>query len=98
MVSMLVAAVGFVVLAACFMGPAMTAALEHFSTTVRFSGFAFGYNVGSGLFGGTTPLVAGWLIHATGSLISPSYYIMAASAIFLGLCFRLRETRGAEVR
>jgi MHS family proline/betaine transporter-like MFS transporter len=30
MVSMLVAAVGFVVLAACFMGPAMTAALEHF--------------------------------------------------------------------
>ena len=98
MVSMLVAAVGFVVLAACFMGPAMTAALEHFSTTVRFSGFAFGYNVGSGLFGGTTPLVAGWLIHATGSLISPSYYIMAASAIFLGLCFRLRETRGVEVR
>ena len=35
MVSMLVAAVGFVVLAACFMGPAMTAALEHFPTTVR---------------------------------------------------------------
>ena len=91
MVSMLVAAVGFVVLAACFMGPAMTAALEHFSTAVRFSGF--GYNVGSGLFGGTTPLVAGWMIHATGALISPSYYIMAASAIFLGLCFRLRETR-----
>jgi MHS family proline/betaine transporter-like MFS transporter len=59
MVSMLVAAVGFVAVAACFMGPAMTAALEHFPTTVRFSGFAFGYNVGSGIFGGTTPLVAG---------------------------------------
>jgi MHS family proline/betaine transporter-like MFS transporter len=93
MVSMLVAAVGPVVLAACFMGPAMTAALEHFSTAVRFSGFPFGYNVGSGLFGGTTPLVAGWLIHAAGALISPSYYIMAASAISLGLCFRLREAR-----
>ena len=62
------------------------------------SGFAFGYNVGSGTFGGTTPLMACWLIHATGALIAPGYYIMAASAIALGLCLRLRETRGVDVR
>ncbi len=82
-VSMLVAALGFVMLAACFMGPAMTAAMEHFSTEVRFSGFALGYNAGAGLLGGVTPFVAGWLIHSTGSLTAPSYYLMAASAVLL---------------
>jgi MFS transporter, MHS family, proline/betaine transporter len=92
-VSMLVAAVGFVVLAACFMGSAMTAARSISRPRCDLAGCAFGYNVGSGLFGGFTRLVAGWLIHA-GALTAPSYYIMAASAIFLGLCFRLRATRG----
>ena len=63
---MLLAALAFVALAACFMGPAMTAAMERFTTDVRFSGFAFGYNIGAGVFGGTTPLVATWLIQTTG--------------------------------
>jgi MHS family proline/betaine transporter-like MFS transporter len=40
LISMLVAALAFVILCACFMGPAMTAAMENFSTEVRFSGFA----------------------------------------------------------
>ncbi len=85
-------ALGFVMLAACFMGPTMTAAMEHFSTEVRFSGFALGYNAGAGLLGGVTPFVAGWLIHSTGSLTAPSCYLMAASAILLVVCCRLKET------
>jgi len=52
---MLVAALGFVILAACFMGPAMTAAMEHFSTDVRFSGFALGYNAGAPFWGRDSP-------------------------------------------
>ena len=91
-VSMLVAALGFVMLTACFMGPAMTAAMEHLSTEVRFSGFALGYNAGAGLLGGVTPLAAGWLIHSTGSLTAPSYYLMALSAVLLVVCCRLKET------
>lgn len=90
--SMLVAALGFVMLAGCFMAPAMTAAMEHFSTAVRFSGFAFGYNLGAGLFGGITPLLASWLIHTTGSLIAPSYYLIAASGVLLVICLRMQET------
>jgi MHS family proline/betaine transporter-like MFS transporter len=89
---MLVAAIGFVMLAACFMGPAMTAVMEHFPTEVRFSGFALGYNLGAGIFGGVTPLIAAWLIHVTGSLVAPSSYLMASAAILLLVCCRLRET------
>lgn len=92
MAAMVTAALGFVALATCFMGPGMTSAMEHFPTDVRFSGFAFGYNVGAGLLGGTTPLAAGWLIHATGSLKSPSVFLMAASAILLVICLKQRET------
>jgi MFS transporter, MHS family, proline/betaine transporter len=90
--AMLASGLGFVALATCFMGPAIAAAMEHFPTEVRFSGFAFGYNAGAGLLGGTTPLAAGWLIHSTGSLTAPSFYLIAASAVLLVICSRLRET------
>ncbi|MGA9579928.1 MAG: MFS transporter [Terrimicrobiaceae bacterium] len=92
LVWMLIAALAFVMLCACFMGPAMTAAMENFSTEVRFSGFALGYNVGAGLLGGVTPRVAAWLIHSTGSLTAPSIYLIAASATLLVVCWRLKET------
>ena len=92
MASMLVSALGFVALATFFMGPAIAAAMEHFPTAVRFSGFAFGYNIGAGVFGGTTPLVATWLIQTTGSLQAPGVYLIAASAVMLVVCLRLRET------
>jgi MFS transporter, MHS family, proline/betaine transporter len=73
LVAMLIAALAFVILCSCFMGPAMTAAMENFSTEVRFSGFALGYNVGAGFLGGVTPFVAGWLIHSTSALAAPSF-------------------------
>ena len=92
MASMLVSALGFVALATFFMGPAIAAAMEHFPTAVRFSGFAFGYNIGAGVFGGTTPLVATWLIQTTSSLQAPGVYLIAASAVMLVVCLRLRET------
>ncbi len=96
--AMLASALGFVALATFFMGPAITAAMEHFPTEVRFSGFAFGYNAGAGLFGGTTPLVASWLIHASGSLKAPSFYLIAASAVLLVVCLNLRETFKVDVK
>jgi MFS transporter, MHS family, proline/betaine transporter len=97
MASMLVSALGFVALATFFMGPAIAAALEHFPTAVRFSGFAFGYNIGAGVFGGTTPLVATWLIQTTSSLRAPGVYLIAASAVMLVVSLRLRETFTAKV-
>ena len=34
----------------------------------------FATNIGAAIFGGTTPLLAAWLIHASGSLMAPSAY------------------------
>jgi hypothetical protein len=69
-----------------------------FSAEVRFSGFAFGDNIGAGVFGGTTPLVATWLIQSTGSLQAPSAYLIGSAAIMLVVCLRLRETFSLAVK
>lgn len=54
---------------------------EYFPTKVRYSGVAIAYNLGFAIFGGLTPLVAISLIKFTHILQSPSYYMMALSAI-----------------
>jgi MFS transporter, MHS family, proline/betaine transporter len=82
----------FVALAAGFVGAANTAAVERFPTRVRYSGFALGYNVGAAIFGGTTPLLAAWLIHTSGSLMAPSAYLILASLAVLVVIWRLKET------
>ena len=43
---------------------------ELFPTRVRFSGFALSFNAANALFGGTAPLIATWLIGATGSKLA----------------------------
>ncbi|SIT42952.1 General substrate transporter (fragment) [Paraburkholderia piptadeniae] len=53
---------------------------------------AIGFNVSVSLFGGTTPLVAAWLVDRTGNLMMPAYYLMAASLIGIVSVIALRET------
>jgi len=93
----LAAALLFVILAASFFGAGNTTAVERFSTRVRYSGFALGYNVGAAIFGGTTPLIAAWLIHSTGSNVAPAWYLIAASVAILLVIWRLRETYRIEM-
>jgi MHS family proline/betaine transporter-like MFS transporter len=69
-----------------------------FPTQVRFAGFAITYNVATAIFGGTAPLVNEALIEATGDLLVPAYYMMAACAVgFVALLF-VKETAGASLR
>ena len=53
---------------------------ELFPTRVRFSGFALSFNAANALFGGTAPLIATWLIGATGSKLAPAFFLVAAAA------------------
>ncbi|SIT47529.1 hypothetical protein BN2476_580001 [Paraburkholderia piptadeniae] len=46
------------------------------------------------LFGGTTPLVAAWLVDRTGNQMMPAYYLMGASLIGIVSVIALRETAG----
>jgi MHS family proline/betaine transporter-like MFS transporter len=50
---------------------------EQFPTRVRYTASAFTYNLAYTVFGGTAPLVATWLIDATGNRMSPAFYLIA---------------------
>ncbi|MFG3143231.1 glycine betaine/L-proline transporter ProP [Streptomyces sp. NPDC048243] len=65
----------------CFTA-AMPAALPAlFPTRVRYGSLSIGFNISVSLFGGTTPLVVTALIGATGNMMMPAYYMMAAAVI-----------------
>ena len=66
--------------------------VEILPTGVRCSASAIGYNLCLGLFGGTTPLVATYLVQRTADDFAPAYYLMATAAISLIATLRLPET------
>jgi MHS family proline/betaine transporter-like MFS transporter len=45
---------------------------------------ALGYNIGTTVFGGFTPLAVAALIAATGNNLAPGLYLMLAAVISLG--------------
>ncbi|MES2869131.1 MAG: MFS transporter [Pseudomonadota bacterium] len=65
---------------------------EIFPTRVRFSGFAFSFNIANALFGGTAPFIATWLIQMTGNKMAPAWYLLAAAAVALVAMLASRET------
>lgn len=71
--------------------------VELMPAPIRCTGLAFAYNASMGLFGGTTPLVAAWLIDRTGDPLAPAYWVTATAALSLmTLLFWIQETRQVE--
>ncbi|MFF4396570.1 glycine betaine/L-proline transporter ProP [Streptomyces sp. NPDC001480] len=78
----------------CFTA-AMPAALPAlFPTRVRYGSLSIGFNVSVSLFGGTTPLVVTALIGATGNMMMPAYYMMAAAVVGGFAVWRMTESAG----
>jgi metabolite-proton symporter len=50
---------------------------------VRVSGFSFSYSLATGIFGGFTPAVSTWLIHATGNPAMPGAWMALAGLMSL---------------
>lgn len=71
----------FAVLVAIVGAVAPAAMAELFPTEVRYTTFGIAYNFAVALFGGTAPLVATWLIGATGNEISPAFYLGVAGVV-----------------
>jgi MHS family proline/betaine transporter-like MFS transporter len=67
------------VLSALYGGASLAAFVELFPTRTRYSGLALSYNTAVAICGGTTPLVATWLVNVTGSTLTPAFYLMAAA-------------------
>ncbi|MEU2732707.1 glycine betaine/L-proline transporter ProP [Streptomyces griseoviridis] len=78
----------------CFTASMPSALPALFPTRVRYGSLSIGFNVSVSLFGGTTPLVVTALIGATGNLMMPAYYMMAAAVIGGFAVWRMTESAG----
>ena len=66
--------------------------VELMPAPIRCTGLAFAYNASMGLFGGTTPLIAAWLIKYTGNPIAPAWWVVGTAILsFLTLLLWVRE-------
>ena len=68
-----------------------------FPTRVRAAGLSISFNVAISLFAGTTSLVTGALVSATGDLNWPAYYLMIAGVVGGVSLWFLREPNGRRM-
>lgn len=87
---------GFAIIVGTYCGVIPVTMVEAFPARVRCSAVSIGYNLCLGIVGGTSPLVATWLIERTHDDLSPAFYVMAAAAISLGIVFRLPGSSGGK--
>ncbi|MGW1888168.1 glycine betaine/L-proline transporter ProP [Streptomyces sp. NPDC001970] len=78
----------------CFTAAMPSALPALFPTRVRYGSLSIGFNVSVSLFGGTTPLVVTALIGATGNVMMPAYYMMAAAIIGGAAVWFMAESAG----
>lgn len=69
-----------------------------FPTSVRYSGFAIGYNLSTAIFGGTAAVANEAIIGVTGNELVPGWYLMGAGIIGLVSVLTFRETAGRSLR
>jgi len=84
---------GFVLSVSLISGGTAGANVELIPGVVRCTGLAFAYNLSIGYFGGTTPMIAAWLIDSTGNPLMPGYWVAATSLVTLiTVVFFVKET------
>lgn len=77
-------------------GPATMA--EMLPAEVRVRGTSIAYSIAAGVLGGTTPLVATWLVATTGNEFAPVVYYMATTIPVLVAVLTMTETAGKPLR
>jgi MFS family permease len=80
---------------ASYNGAMVVTLTEIMPEEVRTAGFSLAYSLATALFGGFTPAVCEYLIHATGNQASPGLWMSTAAALGLiaSLLIRRREKR-----
>ena len=76
--------------------PAMFA--ELFPTRDRLSGYSMAYNLGYGIVGGTTPVIATWLIASTGARLAPVFYLIALTTLSIVTLIWMRDRSREALR
>lgn len=90
--SVIIGHVIFAVISSGFMAILPTFLIELFPADIRNTAFSVGYNTALGIFGGTVPMVATYLISKTQNPLSPAFYLtLVAFIVFLTTLF-IKET------
>jgi MHS family proline/betaine transporter-like MFS transporter len=82
----------FAVLVAGFAGVSPAAMVELVPDRLRCTVLSVGYNLGFGILGGLTPMVAVHTIRRSHDDLSPAFLLMAAGAVSFVVIAGLRET------
>jgi MHS family proline/betaine transporter-like MFS transporter len=77
-------------------GPALF--VELFPASDRLSGYSVAFNVGLGIFGGLTPMIAATLIATTGVTTAPAIYLAFASLAAVAVLTRMPDRSRAPLR
>ena len=65
---------------------------------LRSGALAVIYAVAISIFGGTTQLMETWLIHATGNVLAPAWYLTASTIVGVIAMALMRETAPSQIR
>lgn len=77
------------------LGAAPALLVELFPTDDRLTGYSVAFNVGIGVVGGTTPMIATWLIDTTSVIVVPAFYL-SALAIVAVISLLMMDDRSRE--
>jgi MFS family permease len=97
---LLTVALWFSIIFASYNGSMVVFLTEIMPVKVRASGFSLAYSLATGVFGGFTPAVATYLIHATGNRAMPGVWLSFAALMGLTATLLLtpqRALRGSEL-
>lgn len=78
-------------------GACFVAAAEFFPTHFRATGHALAYQVTVAIVGGTTPLVAAWMVNVFNSALAPSWYLTFMAVVCLILVQFVPETKDVDL-
>lgn len=89
----------FVVGTTALYGPQAAALVELFPTRIRYTAFSLPYNVGTGWFGGLTPVIALAIVTATGDIFAGLWFPFVVTALAATIFFFLwPETKDRDIR
>jgi MHS family proline/betaine transporter-like MFS transporter len=71
----------FAVLIVFPLGAAPALLVELFPYDDRLTGYSVSFNIGIGVVGGTTPMIATWLIDMTSAKSAPAFYLSALAMV-----------------
>lgn len=84
---------GFVILIACYLASIPAVMTEMFPQEIRVTAVSVSYNITLALLGGTSPLVAVWLIERTHDDLSFAWYIVLSAVISFIFALTLSDRR-----